>query len=300
MNAADFAFATIFLALFLHLSSVGKFSPTKPKFEGGAPKFVLVQGTFTTIRRNANTYIRVTHRCFVHALTDGATQCLTYKHRYSSTSECAKQRASFEVKRCAESSDALKTYVEVNFACMHCRKKRPCKEMLSALLEDRLQGLDLDNRLTPDVCKQMWLRGCSNFYQSDKYVVVPKSIACNSFICDQSSFYSNCVTNADCDGVHDVKQGLPASDAVWPFANQTVLPAYRPCCSFFEKNCNGASCLGRDDSTCPLTFAQRAGFCERENCWVPGPSAATTRQPGLALALILALGTVARHLIFFP
>lgn len=108
-------------------------------------------------------------------------------------------------------------------------------------------------------------------------------------MCDQSGFYSNCVTDADCRNIATVNDGLPEADAMWPFAvrdasRHDVLPVYRPCCSFFKEHCNGASCAGgRDQNSCPLEQALQNQFCREKDCWIVGDAV----RPSASVILVL-------------
>jgi len=142
----------------------------------------------------------------------------------------------------------------------------------------KAQGQSLDANLNPDECKLMWLKACANFYGN--FVVVPKAISCRSVICDQSSFFSNCIDDSDCSGISNVNEGAaPGPNATWPIAsNQSsfrVLPDYFPCCDFWENYCNGAKGPANMDGFTPTQLASQVGWCRFSGqgaCWMPTPA----------------------------
>jgi len=183
----------------------------------------------------------------------------------------------FEVNRCAADTASLQTYLE---------------------------ALGLNEAMTPNMCKKMWLEGCSSFFQSydNPVVVVAKQIDCNKQVCDQTPFFSNCESNADCAAIASVADGPPYAGYAWPWgqSNVTTLPAYRPCCSFWESYCNGASCSGRQAGTgasCPLTEAGDNGFCVDDgDCWYAGSATALSVPMGLTAIVALAASLLSmRH-----
>jgi len=165
-----------------------------------------------------------------------ATTCQTVSYKYDDKTECGglKGNSEFEVKRCANTAQEVIAHLQ----------------QMSRLKDH-----------TADTCKLMWLTACATFPLSD-VVVVPKSIKCNNVMCDQSTYYSNCVTDADCSKVASVEAGLPAPTATWPMAGNLtdILPPYRPCCEFYNMNCNGAKgpAIQEPGEDKPYTPAERA------------------------------------------
>mmetsp|Transcript_74760 Transcript_74760/g.109642 ORF Transcript_74760/g.109642 Transcript_74760/m.109642 type:complete len:221 (-) Transcript_74760:178-840(-) len=184
-----------------------------------------------------------------------ATTCQTYKHSYAEETSCGslKGQSAFTVSRCAASQDELQEY---------------------------MTGQGLGKNLDPDGCKILWLEGCRTFPLPD-VVVVPKSIKCNNVVCDQSPFYSNCVTDEDCAGISRIEDGLgggslASTGYVWPTAgnHSEILQRYRPCCEFYVNHCNGAAgpstqMLGEDKSYSPAKRAQNGGLCESSSDQTP-------------------------------
>jgi len=194
------------------------------------------------------------------AAAGAATTCLTHDYKYDPSTACGKLSggSAFQVKRCATDAEDLKKYMEGQFP---------------------------GENLSPDQCKLEWLGGCASFGQLlPGVVVVPKKIACNNVVCDQSPFFSNCVDDADCKDIPDARGGLPASGYSWPLAgnHSDVKEAYRPCCEFYTDNCNGAKGPaiqnpGEDKKYTPAERAERHGLCYRKNsgkpCWTVKPKA---------------------------
>lgn len=176
-----------------------------------------------------------------------------------------------------------------------------------------VQANKLDESMTPDKCKSLWLGACSTFYvaRTRPAVAVAQSIKCNKAMCDQSPYYSNCVTDTDCASIPNMNSGPPSAGFAWPHsgAAENVLPQYRPCCEFWSDYCNGPSCLGQDSvvtavpsedpalqNLCPLMVAQQHGFCtfwldKPGGCWLAG--GASSLGASTALASLLSLAVVA-------
>jgi len=179
------------------------------------------------------------------------------------------------------------------------QRRCPTRNLLAAA-----QALDL--AFTPNRCKKMWLQACSNFYAAPENpaVVVARQIGCTKELCDQTPYYSNCVQDSDCANIPDVNSGPPEVGSHWPFSQHysTTLAHYKPCCSFYNNYCNGASCLGRDGigPVCPATDAEENNFCIKRDklggnvnldCWLAGGvSTLSASTAGLA-ALVVSLFT---------
>lgn len=195
---------------------------------------------------------------FVITSACAATTCQKVSYKYDDNTECGmlKDNSEFQVQRCANSPTEVTDYL---------------KSM--SRLKDH----------NADTCKLSWLRACATFPLSD-VVVVPKSIKCNNVICDQSSFYSNCVSDTDCSEVSSVAGGLPDSNSSWPMAGDraNILPPYRPCCEFYNLNCNGAKGPliqepGEDRAYIPSERAEKQKLCvwsssTDDPCWSVKPN----------------------------
>ena len=185
--------------------------------------------------------------------------CKKGEYVYKGDTLCAKALAAatpkggFTVSRCANNEEEVNNFLE----------KRPRLENHNA-----------------DTCKLAWLAGCATFPLPD-VVVVPKRIVCNNVICDQSSYYSNCVigNDVDCKGVNSVEEGLPKAGYMWPMAgnHSDMKEEYRPCCDFYELNCNGAigpstRGEGEEEAMTPSERAGKKGLCAMHDgkgtkCW---------------------------------
>jgi len=186
-----------------------------------------------------------------------ATTCQQSTYQYGEGTPCKDK--SFIVKRCASDKANLDAY---------------------------LQAERLEEQMQPNYCKLSWLRACANFHNGE-VVVVPKAIACNDAMCDRSSLYSNCNDDADCRQHSSVDEHAPVSE-LWPFSNTTVLPIFRPCCSFYETHCNGALCALKD--SCPIDRA-RGTWCQDTDCWI-------SAAPRTALSFLLPLSLASAVLLF--
>ena len=183
--------------------------------------------------------------------------CQKVEYVYPETTPCAKALAAatpkggFTVSRCAGTKDEVEEFLK--------KKDRLVKH-------------------SADTCKLAWLAGCATFPLPD-VVVVPKRIVCNNVICDQSSYYSNCFEDGDCNGVNSVEEGLPKAGYMWPMAgnHSDMKKQYRPCCDFYELNCNGAfgpstRGEGEEESMTPSERARKHGLCAMDDgtgssCW---------------------------------
>jgi len=179
------------------------------------------------------------------------------------------------------------------------------------------QALNLDDSMTKDKCKSRWLNACSSFFVSPTRPVtsVAKQISCDRVMCDQSPYYSNCVEDADCaaQSIANVNSGPPLPGTTWPLSApwQDLLPAYKPCCNFWENYCNGPSCSGQEkvltavpveyENLCPVVDAQANNFCDKPettpyppgSCWLAGSASALSTSMMMASVLsaaALALG----------